>query len=93
MEDVGYYDLVEGDGVAFLEWGEKFPEELPYGYLDVSITVSDDGSRVVRVHSVGDRARQLLCMVERFALSSGENVIEAELTRAVRYHAHERFSL
>jgi len=32
-------------------------------------------------------------MVERFALSSGENVIEAELMRAVRYHAHERFSL
>lgn len=62
LEDVGYYDLVEGDGVAFLEWGEKFPEELPYGYLDVSITVSDDGSRVVRVHSVGDRARQLLCV-------------------------------
>ena len=61
LEDVGYYDLVEGDGVAFLEWGEKFPEELPYGYLDVSITVGDDGSRVVRVHSVGDRARQLLC--------------------------------
>ena len=49
LEDVGYYDLVEGDGVAFLEWGEKFPEELPYGYLDVSITV-------------GDRARQLLCV-------------------------------
>ena len=62
LEDVGYYDLVEGDGAAFLEWGEKFPEELPYGYLDISITVSDDGSRVVRVHSVGDRARQLLCV-------------------------------
>lgn len=62
LEDVGYYDLVEGDGVAFLEWGEKFPEELPYGYLDVSIIVSDDGSRVVQVHSVGDRARQLLCV-------------------------------
>lgn len=29
LEDVGYYDLVEGDGVAFLEWGEKFPEERP----------------------------------------------------------------
>ena len=33
-----------------------------------------------------------MCLVERFTLSSGENVIEAELTRAVRYHAHERFS-
>ncbi len=62
LEDVGYYDLVEGDGVAFLEWGEKFPEELPYGYLDISITVGEDESRVVRVHSVGDRARQLLCV-------------------------------
>ena len=59
LMDVGYYDL-EGDGVAFLEWGEV-PEELPYGYLDVSITVSDDGSRVVRVRSVGDR-RASLCV-------------------------------
>mgnify|MGYP002766317516 FL=1 len=62
LEDVGYYDLVEGDGATFLEWGEKFPEALPYGYLDVSITVGDDDSRVVTVRSVGDRARQLLCV-------------------------------
>lgn len=62
LEDVGYYDLIEGDGVSFLEWGEKFPEALPYGYLEVFIGVDADGSRRVRVHSVGDRARQLLCV-------------------------------
>ena len=62
LEDVGYYDLVEGDGVAFLEWGERFPEALPYGYLDVSIRVDAAGCRLIRVQSVGDRARQLLCV-------------------------------
>ena len=91
LEDVGYYDLVEGDGVAFLEWGEKFPEELPYGCFDYR-----QRRRLPR-RAGSLRRRQgapaSVCMVERFALSSGENVIEAELMRAVRYHAHERFSL
>ena len=60
LEDVGYYDLVEGDGVAFLEWGEKFPSALPYGYLEIAVTVDADGNRTVRAQSFGDRARQLL---------------------------------
>lgn len=62
LEDIGYYDLVEGDGVSFLEWGEKFPEALPYGYLDISIRVDAQGARCIRAQSVGDRARQLLCV-------------------------------
>ena len=60
LEDVGYYDLVEGDGVAFLEWGEKFPEELPCDYLEIVITADEQGHRTVRVHSFGSRSRQLL---------------------------------
>lgn len=62
LEDIGYYDLIEGDGASFLEWGEKFPEALPYGYLDISIRVDASGARVICVQSIGDRARQLLCV-------------------------------
>lgn len=29
LEDTGYYDTIDADGVSFIEWGEKFPGALP----------------------------------------------------------------
>lgn len=60
LEDVGYYELIDADGVVLVEWGRKFPAALPYGYLEISIAVDDAGARVIKAHSLGDRARQLL---------------------------------
>lgn len=60
LEDIGYYETVDGDGVSFIEWGEKFPTALPYSYLEVSITGNENDVRTVRARAYGDRARQLL---------------------------------
>lgn len=60
LEDTGFYETVEADGASFIEWGEKFPESMPYVYLEVSIRVDGDGNRWVQAHAYGDRARQLL---------------------------------
>lgn len=60
LEDIGYFDLVESGGVSFIEWGERFPRELPSGYLEVSITVDSEGNRTVMAHSYGERHRRLL---------------------------------
>ena len=60
LEDIGYYETIDGDGASFVEWGEKFPSALPYGYLEIAVTVDADGNRTVRAQSFGDRARQLL---------------------------------
>ncbi|MBR2791024.1 MAG: tRNA (adenosine(37)-N6)-threonylcarbamoyltransferase complex ATPase subunit type 1 TsaE [Eggerthellaceae bacterium] len=60
LEDVGYYDIVDSGGVCFIEWGERFPLELPYGYLEIRITVEKGGNRTVVAHSYGERSRQLL---------------------------------
>lgn len=69
LEDIGYYELIDGnsDGVAFVEWAEKFPESLPCDYLEVVIRrdPSDENTRQVRVHSYGPRSRQLLCVWSR----------------------------
>lgn len=66
LEDIGYYELIDGDsdGVAFVEWAEKFPESLPCDYLEVVIRrdPADEGARQMRVHSFGPRSRQLLCV-------------------------------
>lgn len=62
LEDIDYFALVDGDsdGVAFVEWAEKFPEDLPCDYLDITITVDSAGQRTICAHSCGTRARQLL---------------------------------
>ncbi len=60
LEDIGYFETIEGDGVSFVEWGEKFPSALPFSYLEISIMLDTDGNRHVRAQSCGDRARQLL---------------------------------
>lgn len=66
LEDIGYFELIDGDsdGVAFVEWAEKFPESLPCDYLEVVIRrdPADENSRQVRVHAFGPRSRQLLCV-------------------------------
>lgn len=60
LDDIGYYEIVDGIGASFIEWGEKFPHALPCSFLEISLTVSDDDLRLVKAHAIGDRARQLL---------------------------------
>ncbi len=60
LEDIGFFDTIEAGGVSFIEWGDKFPDALPYGYLEIDIRADLDGSRTVVAHSYGDRSRQLL---------------------------------
>ena len=60
LEDIGYFETLDGPGASFVEWGDKFPDDMPYAYLDIHITVNEDESRTFRVHSYGDRPRRLL---------------------------------
>ncbi len=60
LEDVGYFETLDGDGASFVEWGGKFPDALPYGYLEVVMQSDAQGIRTVRAHAYGERARQLL---------------------------------
>ena len=62
LEDIDYYRAIDGDGdgVAFVEWAEKFPGDMPYDYLELTITADLDGSRRIVAHSYGSRSRQLL---------------------------------
>ncbi|MBP5314053.1 MAG: tRNA (adenosine(37)-N6)-threonylcarbamoyltransferase complex ATPase subunit type 1 TsaE [Eggerthellaceae bacterium] len=59
LEDIGYFETLEGDGVSFIEWGNKFPDVMPYGYLHIDIQVEGE-DRVLIAHSVGERSRQML---------------------------------
>jgi tRNA threonylcarbamoyladenosine biosynthesis protein TsaE len=60
LDDIGFYDVIEGPGASFIEWGDKFPQALPYSYLEIGMTADEEGIRTVRAHALGDKARQLL---------------------------------
>lgn len=60
LEDIDFYGTVEGDGVSFIEWGSKFPEAMPFGFLQINITVDEEGVRTIKAHALGVRARSIL---------------------------------
>lgn len=62
LEDIGYYDLIDGPGLSLVEWGEKFPRAMPYEYIEIEIRVNEDDLRIIRVRGIGERARSLLCV-------------------------------
>mgnify|MGYP000122745974 CR=1 FL=1 len=75
LEDIDYYSAIDGDGdgAAFVEWAEKFPEDMPYDYLEITITADGNGMRRIVAHSYGSRSRQLLCVwANDFQVTLGE---------------------
>ncbi len=60
LEDIGFYETVDSDGASFIEWGERFPDSLPYSYLEIILSMDEKGDRKVFAHAFGDRSRQLL---------------------------------
>ncbi len=37
MDEIGYYDLIEGDGVCLIEWAKLIEDILPINYKTVTI--------------------------------------------------------
>lgn len=60
LDDIGFYELLEGDGVSLVEWGEKFLEAFDDAYVWVNIALADDGSRVISIEPSGQRAHDLV---------------------------------
>lgn len=67
LEDIGFYDALEGDGPCVIEWGEQFSDEIGSERLDVYLTrlddqagVGEEPSREVRLVAHGARAEEVV---------------------------------
>ena len=67
LEDIGFYDALEGDGPCVIEWGEQFADEIGPERLEVYLTRLDDQveagaepPREVRFVVHGPRAKQIV---------------------------------
>jgi tRNA threonylcarbamoyladenosine biosynthesis protein TsaE len=70
LHDLGFDDLVGGDAVVLVEWGDRVLAALPTDRLDVRLTPGgDDDERRISVEPSGNawatRAAALLSVVER----------------------------
>lgn len=59
LEDIGFYSFTDGDGVALIEWPDKFPGILPASYLWLEIAVLAAQERRVRLTPHGARYQKL----------------------------------
>ena len=59
LENLGLEEYLEGQGVAFIEWGLRFPPVLPPSRLDINIEydIEDDTNRkrIITFHPHGPR--------------------------------------
>jgi len=60
LEDLDYYATLEGDGVAVVEWGDRFPEAAPAEGLAVSILIDGDNERRILIDPIGPRGEELV---------------------------------
>lgn len=59
LEDIAFYDYVEGDGVSCVEWASKFADEMPDDRLEVYIEVVGETTRRIRARGLGAAVRVL----------------------------------
>lgn len=67
LEDIGFYEMLDGDGACVIEWGEQFADEIGPERLDVYLTrldaqaaAGEEPPREVRLVAHGARAEELV---------------------------------
>ena len=60
LYEVGYQDLINGDGACVVEWFEKVKEAIPDQNLVVSLEIVDENERSLTVSGMGKRGNEIL---------------------------------
>lgn len=45
LEFIGFDEIIYGEGVSIIEWGEKFKESLPEELIEIAIEIQKDNAR------------------------------------------------
>lgn len=55
VDDLGFDEYMEGDGLAVVEWADVAPQILPSEYLEIKIMISGEESRDLELKAIGER--------------------------------------
>ncbi|MDD5617743.1 MAG: tRNA (adenosine(37)-N6)-threonylcarbamoyltransferase complex ATPase subunit type 1 TsaE [Candidatus Omnitrophica bacterium] len=60
LEDTGFEDFVNDNGISIIEWADKAGKLLPKDYLKIKIRVKNENSRIIDIIACGDRYLNLI---------------------------------
>jgi tRNA threonylcarbamoyladenosine biosynthesis protein TsaE len=60
LENIGFGEYIDSDGVTVIEWAERAEEELPAERLSIYLTTVNENSREIGFLAEGERYRKLL---------------------------------
>ena len=59
-QDLGFEEMLEGDGVAIVEWGEFIEDILPKERLDITIYNGNEEERTFELKAFGKKYEEIL---------------------------------
>ena len=69
LEDIGFYEYTDfPEGIVFIEWAEKFTEELPDDYVKIEIERIKEARNMRRINfsCVGEEHQEFIEELEEF---------------------------
>ena len=60
VDDLGFDEYMEGDGLAVVEWADVAPQILPSEYLEIKIMISGEESRDLELKGIGERYMRIV---------------------------------
>ncbi len=70
LGDIGYDEFLFGQGVAVVEWSEKFGPLLPAERLEIHLTHQGEEARAITMKAVGQRYRKIVSAASKFGKAS-----------------------
>ncbi|MBE9536315.1 MAG: tRNA (adenosine(37)-N6)-threonylcarbamoyltransferase complex ATPase subunit type 1 TsaE [Proteobacteria bacterium] len=60
VDDLGFDEYMDGDGLAVVEWADVAPQILPSEYLEIKIMIKGKESRNLELKGIGERYVKLV---------------------------------
>jgi tRNA threonylcarbamoyladenosine biosynthesis protein TsaE len=65
FDEIGLYEILQSNGVVAIEWADKLHDLTLTGYLAVSLKITGNESRRIRLTGYGSEASDLLKKIEK----------------------------
>lgn len=59
LDDLGFFDILTGDGIVAIEWADKFPEHFLKEDMGVTIEATGETSRRLCIRLFGEKNQRL----------------------------------
>jgi len=65
FEDIGLYDIFQGNGIAAVEWADRLHKHALTDYLSIHIKSLTDLSRNIKISACGSKEKKLLHKIKK----------------------------